>query len=517
MTPPAEQPSGSVRKERLDEAASGARWGVLLFVLGRVLALGTRVLLYRIDKKVFGAYVVIAEILAFSAVQFLVPGGHPPLIKFMPTLHKERRKRYLIAYLILAGALCLAAVAMLQITQAPLEWLLRREIEDALVLTLARYAIFFLPLVVFQTVAVYALMAQGKTAAAAKAQNSIQIIIFCCAVALFAFPGFAVSHAWAAITGCVGLAYAVTLAWAARLILRLYSTPDSAEPAKPLIPKGFGRFASLSHAQFGAQWVGNTLDEVLVCSYMGRAQLAMYGAGLSVARFVRWIPITVGNQLLPLLSQLAARDDLPEMRKLYRRLTLYNVVTAVSIALVAVVFGPQILLVFGKDASAYSPVLSVLSASFCMSAISVVNVNALLAMGRSDLTVGIYVVAAAVEVSLAVAIGGSATAVQLAFMRTAYLLVAFTASTLLVHALYSFRLSSKVAKAALSALCAWAVFGVLGWATDMHQVLRGVISITVYPVLLLRVFRAVDKDDWEFAVEHIMPDRFRGPFKKDDA
>lgn len=490
----------------------------MLFVLGRVLSLGTRVLLYRIDtaRKVFGSYVVMAEIVAFSAYQFLVPGGHSPLIRFMPTLHKERRKRFLIGYVILAAALCLAAVLLLQITQAPLEWLLKREIEDAPIQTLARYAIFFLPLVVMQTVAVYALMAQGKTAAAAKAQNFVQIIIFCFAALLFAFPGFAVSHVWGAITGCVALAYAATLAWAVRPIVRLYADPEKKESAKPLIPRGFPRFASLSHAQFAAQWVGNTLDEALVCSYMGRTQLAMYGAGLSVARFVRWIPITVGNQLLPLLSQLAARNDLPEMRKLYARLTLYNVITALSIALVAIVFGPQILMIFGKDASSYSPVLAVLSASFCMSSISIVNVNSLLALGRSDLTVAIYVIGAIVEVSLAVVIGGSATAVQLALMRTAYLFVAFSISTTLVHALYSFRLPSKVHRAIASMVLAWAVFVILGWATQMHQVLRSVISVVVYPLLLMRVFRAVDKDDWQFAVEHIIPERFVRLFKKRD-
>jgi O-antigen/teichoic acid export membrane protein len=502
----------------LRDAASGARWGVGLFIIGRVLAMVTRVFLYRIDKVVFGSYVVVTEIIAFSAAQFLVPGGMSAIIRFMPALSQERRRRFLVAYSLLALVLCAIAVVVLQITPAPLKWLLRSEGRNAPIAALTRYSMAFVPLVAMQTVAVYALMAQGKTAAAAKAQNFIQIIIFFFSVLLFLFPAFTIAHAWLVVVASVGLAHAITLCWAAAIIRRLYFPPGERASAAPLLPKGFAGYAAMSHTQFAAQWVGNTLDQALVCRYMGRAQLAMYGAGLSVARFVRWIPITVGNQLLPLFSQLAAEESMDEMRRLYRRVTLYNSVCALSTALVCIVLGPQILLVFGKDASVYSSsVLAVLSASFFVSAVSVVNVNALLALGRADLTVVIYVLAAAIEISLAVLLGSSADAVQYSLMRTSYLLVAFFLSTWLVWRLYSFSLSKKTYMSVLATLLAWAIFVVLGWTTDIHQVWRAVISLAAYPVLLIRIFRALDSDDWQFALDHILPAKLGRMFKKGNA
>jgi O-antigen/teichoic acid export membrane protein len=507
---PSEMPPG----EQLQDAASGARWGVGLFVIARGLALVTRALLYRIDAKVLGSYVVITEIIASSAYQFLVPGGSAALIKFMPTLPQEKRKRFLAGYSAIAAVLTLFAVVVLQATSAPLRWLLQSDIRSAPIGALTRYMIFLLPLVAAQSVGVFALMAQGKTVAGAKALNSVQIIIFFAAVLLFAFPAFTISHVWPLVTGCVAIAYLLTFVWAAWRIRDLYFGEGSRGSVAPLIPKGFVRFASISHFGFVPMWTAETLDQVLVCRYMGRADLGRYGACLTIARTVRWIPIIVTNQLLPLLSQLAASNRLDEMRRLHKRLTLYNVVCSLSIGIVCIVLGPQVLRLFGKDVGAYSGVLAVFAATFTMPAVSVVNTTSLLALGRADLSIAVGILATAAEIAYAVALGGNVSAIQIALMRTVYLFVEFSVSIAFVWFLYSFGPSAKELKALASGFLSWLVFFLLHRMGGVDQVWAAGVSLVLYPVLLTKVLKALDRGDWEFALDHIIPKRLSRAFKK---
>lgn len=155
---------------------------------------------------------------------------------------------------------------------------------------------------------------------------------------------------------------AVLLAWARRLRQRAERAGgvDEAAPASADVA-GFWRFTAPRSLASISQMVLQRADIVLLGVLAGPAPAAVYTAATRFLVFGQLGAGAISTTMQPRLAALLATGDLDSARAIYRVGTVWLVLLAWPAYLLAAVFAPELLLLFGEDYREGTSVVVVLS------------------------------------------------------------------------------------------------------------------------------------------------------------
>lgn len=168
---------------------------------------------------------------------------------------------------------------------------------------------------------------------------------------------------------------------AIRRLLPIADFWPSVEPAAIREVLGFGIYSWL-------QGIGGILfthaDRLLIGALLGPAPLAYYTICTQLAQQIHALPAAALNFLFPMMSSLCETGERKELRRLFLRFVLINLVFAFSLFLPLVLFGRLIMTLWmGADFANQSYVLLLLlSVAYFLLAINIVPHNTLLGVGR---------------------------------------------------------------------------------------------------------------------------------------
>jgi O-antigen/teichoic acid export membrane protein len=158
------------------------------------------------------------------------------------------------------------------------------------------------------------------------------------------------------------------------------------------------------------------LNTLLIGALRSTEEAGVYAASSRYLVAAAMAAMAIRQVLAPLLSELLARRSRPRAQSVYQTATCWMVALNWPVYLTLVVFGPPLLLVFGRDFGGGEVVLVVLSAAMLL-ATAVGPVDVVLLMGgRSSWNLGNTVVALAANLALNLALtprfglAGAATA-----------------------------------------------------------------------------------------------------------
>ena len=128
------------------------------------------------------------------------------------------------------------------------------------------------------------------------------------------------------------------------------------------------------------------LDKLMVGRWLSLEMLGYYAVAVAVASGLFYVAYPVNTAMFPRFSELLARGDKPRLIAVYRRASRLMAVIVWPVATLLMFFSAQILGLWTGDAhvvEASSAVLSVLSLSVAINAVSLLPASLILAEGRS--------------------------------------------------------------------------------------------------------------------------------------
>ena len=355
----------------------GAKWTLGLSLAVIPLSYGTNVILGRTSPETLGTYGFLGVLMSVVATFFMF-GGSQVIVKFLPELDSEKARAFLFTYATLTFAVASTLLFLIILNPATLAYLTRREID----VRFLPYLCVLAPIVLIQQISLAALQARMEIKWMSIVSKLTPVLYFFCFLALklslgshFAKHGFLAIIVVVIGSNVISLLLAVHQVWT--------KVVGQMEPLiQVFLPRGFWYFATVVHLSTIAIFILDSFDQALVVSRFDLSELGLYRAPLVTAQFVRWMPLVLTQTVLPLFSNLLAKQEEQYIRFAYARLTRYGIVSTSAVALILVLFSRQVLGLFGEAYVASSSVLAILSGAFILSAISTVNSSMIVATGR---------------------------------------------------------------------------------------------------------------------------------------
>ncbi len=196
--------------------------------------------------------------------------------------------------------------------------------------------------------------------------------------------------------------------WVLRRIRRRSASidegPEQAGSEQPASPGRFWRFTAPRALAMGAQVIIQRLDIVLVGIMRGPVDAAIYTAATRFLVVCQFGNQAVGMASQPHFSRLFALRDRLGARAVYKATTAWVVLVIWPLCLLAIIYGPTILSVFGNSYRTGSGVMVILGGSMLLAS-ACGNIDVLLiSTGRSTLSLANGLVALTVNVGVDLAL-----------------------------------------------------------------------------------------------------------------
>ena len=464
------EPSEGAAPPQVDEAGRQVSFTVLASVVGMALRYVAAVLTTRIlGVALFGSYVqaqTIAQLLSMTATLGLVPGVVPSVARARldddaPRLRAVVRATWavtLVASLITASAVVLLA-----------PWLARAVYDDPALEPILRW---FGPIIVLTAVMLGSLaIAQGFKAMRAHALIEKVVTVVATLAGLAA--------AWSLELGLVGVLTATLLGPAAGLICSVgfvrarvpgalsAGAPTAPLPAWPLIRTCWPLLGSALVA-----FALSSVNVVLLGVLNEPVEVGVYGAAARMLPVVFIVHQSAAQLFYAHASERFVAGDMEGLGALYKRTGRWSIWSATGAALMFVVWGGEILGLFGPEFTAGGPTLAMLALGHASTAMTGSCGKALIAMGRVRQNMINVIVMLSLNTALSLlwipehgAYGAAcATMAALTAVRLAQ-----AAQVWWSFGIHPWSLDSGVALLAAGAVCAFAqpihdaLGGILGW------------------------------------------------------
>ena len=120
----------------------------------------------------------------------------------------------------------------------------------------------------------------------------------------------------------------------------------------------------------GTQMVIRQTDIIMIGAFRGPVDAGLYAVATRGAQLISFVLYGVNAALAPNISRLVARGELDRLQRIVTRSTRLVLVVSLPIAAVFLLFGPQLLALFGPEYAAAAPVLAILSVAQLVNAAS---------------------------------------------------------------------------------------------------------------------------------------------------
>jgi O-antigen/teichoic acid export membrane protein len=215
--------------------------------------------------------------------------------------------------------------------------------------TIYGFLLFFIPIVIMQTLTIAVLQGEMELPAAARTQYGVQTASFALAVGAYV----AVHKGWLPDTGAavlvVPVAYLLSFASGLLALVRVMRRRWQLS-LRWYLPPNFWRFTTTFHFNTVVFFFFVNVNQIFILyTFAGSIkQIGIFRAAILVATYALWAPNLFTGAMYPFFTNLVARKDFATLKAAYQR---YSAITGMIVALVSLtagLFAPQILRLFGK-------------------------------------------------------------------------------------------------------------------------------------------------------------------------
>jgi len=389
--------------EIMKKSISGAKWTVFLSVIAMPVSYATNIILGRASPEALGIYGLL-NIFILSITTFILFGGSNVVIKYLPEIDRNRRVLFLRSYFTIISFIALFTLGSIYVYPRILELLF----GEALLPYMLPYLILFMFIIIIYSIFDFVLTGLMEIKASISIKQVLvygNFVVF--SLLFFLSKDFFREHLWMTIWGISFISYTIISLLAFFIsakslnIMNLNKGESQSSDRKATflssgiielkniyfyLPAKFWSFAFFIHLSTIISFVNDKLDQLFIIRYFNIHEFGLYFAALQTAMLIRYIPILIGNILLPAFSNLLASNEVERIQKAYQEIVRYNTLIVITATLACIFFSKEIIGIFGVEYIKSHLVLVALSCFFSTSSIGVANNALIIAKGRA----GIY-------------------------------------------------------------------------------------------------------------------------------
>ena len=392
---PAESQAAGLRQS----ATRGALWVTLTSATALPLGYYRSWVLGRLgdDGSVVGSYAIILLFIQV-VITFVLFGGSSVVTNFMPKIGRAaERSAFIIFYGALSAVLLLLFVAAINLFPSLVSAAIRQPIDT----TTLRVLTLLAPGVVISQIIIFCLagMMDFKISSILSQLQLFAICLVGTAGWLF-FPEFTATHPLALLGATAGGAAALAILLGAWRLRAVFTRPD----AWIHVPPNFWKFSTSVHANSVSVFAYQSIDQIIILSAVGTAELGAYFVLLQCAQLITFIPQRIGQVMLASFSRLVAENETQKLCHAYRRLCRAILILSTPIALFLISFSRPIASIFGDWSAERHLYLLSLAAAIYVGTLGSVNSMLIMAKERTGLFLGNSIVLITLQLAVSLAL-----------------------------------------------------------------------------------------------------------------
>lgn len=359
-----------------NQTKRGIMWMGILTIIAIPIQFATSIVLGRISPDILGEFGFI-DLFFSTIVTFLFFGGDTVVIKFLPEIKKEKRISFIISYGLIVTILYFFSIVFLKVLNISPKFILGQDFPENYSFNLFILGIIYL-IFYLVTSSLNGLIHLKESTILQKLINVFNLLYFSL---YFVLKDYYKVDEWALIiNGTLFIIILITL-YSLFFIKRAINFN---EKKYFYLPKKFWQFGIFVHLSTLSIYIYEKLDQLVIVNMFNIKLFGIYYACFKVAYFVKFVPQIINKGLFPTLSTLVANKNDKEA-VLYNEYNMkMNIVFGMFLALPIILFSKEILLLYGKEYTEYSWILTYLAYLFFISIPSQINGNLLNAKGKSN-------------------------------------------------------------------------------------------------------------------------------------
>jgi len=384
--------------EVTEKSVKGAIWAVLLSVLAFPIGYITSVILGKISPDALGIYSLIWIFDSFVTT-FILFGGANVIIKYLPETNKKID--FLGSYIFIL--IVFTSVSMITSYIFPDIWnyMLGNQIKKNIINLL----IVLMPIVIFYYLFDYCLNGLMEIKTSIIIRQFIVYSNFVVFSFLFLFFKDFFSNNLILVIGGVYSLLCLSLGMIAFLFVKKklsesYDQHFSINSFSPYLPPKFWSFTILIHFSTILSFAYDKLDQIFVVNYFGIDYLGYYFAAIQSVLLIRFLPLILGNVILPTFCNYLALNEITPLKNSYDKFSRYNTFFVVIVALICVFYSKQIMAIFGQNYVNYNLIIVILALSTILSSLGGLNSSLLVALGKAKESFSISLIQIIIQIFL---------------------------------------------------------------------------------------------------------------------
>jgi O-antigen/teichoic acid export membrane protein len=361
----------------IQKSIIGTKWAIILSFMALPLSYLTNIILGRVSPDALGTFSVINIYIPFI-LTFVLFGGSNLISKYLPEVEDEMKSSFLVSYILVIFTIGLIIVFIICMFSDISKYVA----ANLILIDSVLFTIIFSIVVIMYNLTTYVLNGLMEI----KASIILRQAAIFSSFSIFAFffllsKEFFLKNSAIIICGVYLVTYGV-LALAAFVLI---NKKIKFKKQKFYLPKAFWNFAIFVHLSTIAFFFSDKIDQLLILDKLNIYELGLYYAALQTAMLIRFIPLLIGNILLPTFSNLLAINEAALILAAYKEIIKYTTLIVVPIALIFIFFSRDILSLFGEEYRENYNILIILSLFFSYSAIGTVNNSLIISKGKAKI------------------------------------------------------------------------------------------------------------------------------------
>jgi len=411
------------------KSISGAIWSLSISIILLSLSFLLNIYLGRLGSEVLGSYAFFILVASLIPI-FIFFGGNAVFVKYIPELAQDKKIPFVLTYTFIIIIFGSFISAILIFEPRFLHFVVKRDITP----TVIYYSLLLAPIILSQRIlsSVLQSLIEIKWIEIA---GGIPILLNLTTVFIFSFffRDYFIRNYQYILMIMIVFSYTVSLIV---LGFRFWKIFVAKFPFSLTIflPKRFWRFSIFLHLSTLTDFVFQKADQFLVFGLFNVSSLGLYRAVIILAEFVRWFPLLLMRTTFPMFSNLIANKK--AITTEFREIVRINTTLSIFVAAICVLFGKEMLLLFGHEYQKGSFMLNILALVFVISSISTVYSSLILSSGKSSWMFGISFFGSLIQIIVTAALLNDYNILAVAIGRASSLAVVAAIEGFLVYKLF---------------------------------------------------------------------------------
>ena len=351
----------------------GAKWTVIIFGLTTIFAFIINLFLAKISPEVVGYYSLVTIFIS-TITTFVFVGGSTVLPTFVPKIKSRVKKAsFISSYFIMLFLLVMFSMGICILFPSIFELFLKQKISNDLFILL----LILIPFMFLLRYSQWVLNSIFEIKLSSIVEKLRVVLLF------LSLPTIYMINSNFFINNFIEVLIVLTIVsyiYGIKLSFNDISKSIKVKKIKLFyFPKGFWKFLLTAQSLSILSYFFNNFDKLMVVKYFGIKELGIYSIIILIWMVGKNIPQIISMTFIPILAN-SIKYKKKEVKKIYEEIEYFTSFFTFFIAMVLIIFGYEILSIFGVEYAKYSYLFYYLMIASVFAIVSYANTPLLTAL-----------------------------------------------------------------------------------------------------------------------------------------